>query len=145
MKSWKKKPVKYQMPLHVLKQLPFLQKSLKITTLPIHSFSSHLNEAHRSPWLPYDPETVLASERAFPNSALGQAPHQRHGGWDVDCEHGGYGTSLLLLAPSACLTLHWERGSSFRSSCVQGLVFPILCAVMGSSSSLGCHKRSPPT
>ena len=42
---------------------------------------------------------MLASERPFPNCAFRQAPHQWHGRWDVDCEHG-YGTSLsseLLL------------------------------------------------
>lgn len=126
-------------------RLAFKQVRLKITSLSIFSFSSQLDtHAHTSPWLPHNPEPVLASERAFPNRAF----RQRHGGWDVDCEHGGYVTSLgsaLLLNPFVPIwSFSWERSGSFSGSCVWGLPILSLCAVMGSSSSLGCHKQFAP-
>lgn len=106
------------------------------------SFSSQLDNAHRSPWLPLDPDPALASERAFPYSVFRQASHQWHGRWDVDCEHFDCGTSLssaLLLNCSVYLAHHREVGYNFRNSCVQGLLLHIsfLCAVMETSSSPG--------
>lgn len=42
-------------------------------------------------------DPVLASERAFPNSTFRMVPHHRHGGWDVDREHGDCGALYAHL------------------------------------------------